>query len=88
MKKILSIATAILICMSVTGCRRNRANNDDSKRFVTVLEEQLCDSELTSELTIVSDKETSVCYLIYKSGHKGGITPLIGKDGKHVLNNK
>lgn len=84
MKKILSIATAILICMSVTGCRRNRANNDDSKRFVTILEEQVCDSELT----IVADKETSVCYLIFKSGHKGGITPLIGKDGKPVLNNK
>ena len=84
MKKILSIATAMLICMSVTGCRRNRANNDESKRFVTVSEEQICDSELT----IVSDKETSVCYLIYKSGYKGGITPLIGKDGKPVLNNK
>lgn len=84
MKKILSIAIAILICMSVTGCGRNRANNDDSKRFVTVSEEQVCDSELT----IVSDKETSVCYLIYKSGHKGGITPLIDKDGKPVLNNK
>jgi lipoprotein len=83
MKKILSIAIAILICVSVTGCRRNRANNDESKRFVTVSEEQICDSELT----IVSDKETSVCYLIYKSGHKGGITPLIGKDGKPVLYN-
>ena len=86
MKKILSIATAMLICMSVTGCRRN--NDGNSKRFVTVSEEQVCDSELTSELTIVSDKETSVCYLIYKSGHKGGITPLIDKDGKPVLNNK
>nr|DAS75236.1 MAG TPA: protein of unknown function (DUF4969) [Caudoviricetes sp.] len=84
MKKILSIVIAILICVSVTGCRRNRANNDESKRFVTVSEEQICDSELT----IVSDKETSVCYLIYKSGHKGGITPLIDKDGKPVLNNK
>jgi hypothetical protein len=82
MKKILSIATAILICMSVTGCRRN--NDGNSKRFVTVSEEQVCDSELT----IVADKETSVCYLIYKSGHKGGITPLIDKDGKPVLNNK
>jgi lipoprotein len=81
MKKILSIATAILICMSVTGCRRN--NDGNSKRFVTVSEEQVCDSELT----IVADKETSVCYLIYKSGHKGGITPLIGKDGKPVLYN-
>nr|DAK86809.1 MAG TPA: protein of unknown function (DUF4969) [Caudoviricetes sp.] len=81
MKKILSIATAMLICMSVTGCRRN--NDGNSKRFVTVSEEQVCDSELT----IVADKETSVCYLIYKSGHKGGITPLIGKDGKPVLYN-
>ena len=81
MKKILSIATALLICMSVTGCRRN--NDGNSKRFVTVSEEQVCDSELT----IVADKETSVCYLIYKSGHKGGITPLIGKDGKPVLYN-
>ena len=84
MKKILSIAIAILICMSVTGCIRNRTNNnDDSKRFVTISEEQVCDSELT----IVADKETSVCYLIYKSGHKGGITPLIDKDGKPVLYN-
>ena len=82
MKKILSVSIAMLMCVSLAGCRRNRENTDDRK-FIIVSEEIVYDSELV----VIADKDTSVCYLIYKSGHKGGITPLIGKDGKPVLYN-
>lgn len=82
MKKILSISIAMLMCVSLAGCRRNRENIDDRK-FIIVSEEIVYDSELV----VIADKDTSVCYLIFESGHKGGITPLIGKDGKPVLYN-
>ncbi len=31
------------------------------------------------------DKETGVNYMFYQSGHAGGITPLLDKDGKPVV---
>ena len=31
------------------------------------------------------DKETGVNYLFHASGYVGGLTPLLGKDGKPVI---
>ena len=31
------------------------------------------------------DKETGVNYLFHASGYSGGLTPLLGKDGKPVV---
>lgn len=31
------------------------------------------------------DKETGVCYLYHACGNSGGLTPLLGKDGKPVI---
>lgn len=31
------------------------------------------------------DKETGVNYLFHASGYAGGLTPLLGKDGKPVI---
>lgn len=31
------------------------------------------------------DKETGVNYLFHASGYAGGLTPLLGKDGKPVV---
>ncbi len=31
------------------------------------------------------DKETGVNYIFHQSGYAGGITPLLGKDGKPVI---
>lgn len=53
----------------------------NDKRF------EVIDSEvgLTKGLTILRDKETGVQYLFYKEGYGGGLTPLLDKDGKPVI---
>ena len=84
MKKILSIATTMLICTSVTACNKETNIDTDSKRFVTISTQ--CASE--NRFLIIEDRDTSVCYLIFQDGYRGGITPLIDKDGKPVLYNK
>lgn len=53
-------------------------------RFEVVAHEgsQLKDSGLVQ---IIVDKETGVNYLWMKSGYAGGLTPLLGADGKPVI---
>ena len=34
---------------------------------------------------ILLDTETGVQYLFYKSGYAGGLTPLLGADGKPII---
>ncbi|MCC8043378.1 MAG: DUF6440 family protein [Oscillospiraceae bacterium] len=34
---------------------------------------------------ILVDTETGVNYLVWRSGYAGGITPLIGADGKQII---
>lgn len=34
---------------------------------------------------ILLDTETGVQYLFYKSGYAGGLTPLLGTDGKPII---
>lgn len=38
-----------------------------------------------SQQTILVDKETGVHYLYVENGHSGGLTPLLGADGKPVI---
>lgn len=53
---------------------------EKNKRFITVFEQG------TLEHTkIIVDKETGVHYLYHKVVNSGGLTPLIGKDGKPVI---
>lgn len=55
------------------------------KRFVTIHKEG---SELSSSgyTQLIVDKETGVTYLFIKSGYGAGLTPLLGSDGKPVIN--
>ena len=51
------------------------------KRFQTIY------SQGTSNVVeILLDTETGVQYLFHKDGYSGGLTPLLGSDGKPVLN--
>lgn len=52
------------------------------KRFV-VLENE--GSGLTNAMQEIVDTETGVHYLTWQSGYAGGITPLLGADGKPVI---
>ncbi|MCL2071056.1 MAG: DUF6440 family protein [Oscillospiraceae bacterium] len=49
------------------------------KRFAVILNEGL---GLDSVSTIVKDTHTGVLYLYHSGGFGGGLTPLLGKDGK------
>lgn len=47
------------------------------------------DNALTKGLKmILVDKETGVNYLFMQSGYAGGLTPLLGTDGKPVITRK
>lgn len=38
-----------------------------------------------STMEIWVDKETGVNYLFHTSGYAGGMTPLLGRDGKPII---
>ena len=42
-------------------------------------------SGLTSALQEIVDRQTGVHYLTWQSGYAGGITPLLGADGRPVI---
>ena len=52
------------------------------KRFV-VLESE--GSGITNAMQEIVDTQTGVHYLTWQSGYAGGITPLLGADGKPVI---
>ena len=54
----------------------------DEKRFI-IGEKQ--GSGLTSALQEIVDRQTGVHYLTWQSGYAGGITPLLGADGRPVI---
>lgn len=51
------------------------------KRF-ELIEEQ---SGFIDSYEVIRDKETGVCYLVAKIGYAAGITPLLGTDGRPVV---
>lgn len=52
----------------------------DEDRF-----EQVYSQGLMSTMEIWVDKETGVNYVFRSSGYAGGLTPLLGRDGKPVV---
>lgn len=52
------------------------------KRFVVKESEG---SEFTVCSQVIVDKKTGVNYLWVKSGYAGGLTPLLGREGKPVI---
>lgn len=54
---------------------------ESEKRFKVVYKE----GKLAGN-KILEDRETGVQYLFSWDGYAGGITPLLGKDGKPVVN--
>ena len=54
----------------------------DEKRFIIVDKQG---SGLTSALQEIVDRQTGVHYLTWESGYAGGITPLLGADGRPVI---
>ncbi len=49
------------------------------KRFIKVY------SQSMGTVEIWVDKETGVNYLYHQSGYSGGLTVLLGKDGKPII---
>ncbi len=55
----------------------------EEKRFVKLYEQNEFRGSVSSEIWM--DRETRVCYLFHIFGETGGMTPLLGPDGKPVL---
>ena len=49
------------------------------KRFVKIYSQGMGSTE------ILVDKETGIHYLFHSSGYAGGLTVLLGKDGKPIV---
>ena len=55
----------------------------DYKRFEVIHKEG---SAMTTERTLIlRDRETGAEYLFVQSGYAGGLTPLLGADGKPIV---
>jgi len=57
------------------------SNKTANKRFEITHE----DGGLGTGSRIIVDRETGVNYLYSWSGHSGGITPLLDRDGKPII---
>jgi hypothetical protein len=55
------------------------------KRFEVLLKESL---GIGRAVTILRDTKTGVHYLYNAEGYAGGITPLLDKDGKPIVDNR
>lgn len=55
-------------------------DKDSKKRF-----EEIYKEGMTTGNRILVDRETGVHYLFSWSGYAGGITPLLDKDGKPII---
>ena len=55
------------------------------KRFEVIYKE---DASITTNVRILLDRETGVQYLCTWLGNGGGITPLLGPDGKPLVGEK
>jgi hypothetical protein len=62
---------------------RNKEKKERNERFKKVYSEGGI-----SSVTIIVDKETGVNYLYCQSGYAGGLTVLLGEDGKPVITPK
>ena len=52
-----------------------------NKRFVW----EKTQNGIMKQVSVIIDKETGVNYLFVVEGYAGGLTPLLGKDGKPVV---
>ena len=52
------------------------------RRFTEIYTEG---SEFSTKFTILLDRETGIQYLFAKSGYGAGLTPLLDRDGKPVV---
>ena len=52
------------------------------KRFIKAYSQS---SFSDGEFAVFVDKETGVNYLFHQSGHAGGMTPLLDRDGNPVI---
>ena len=55
----------------------------EDKRFEVIYQQG---SAMTTERTLIlRDRETGAEYLFVQSGYAGGLTPLLGADGKPIV---
>ena len=55
----------------------------DDKRFEVIHNEG--SAMMTERTLILRDRETGTEYLFVQSGYAGGLTPLLGADGKPIV---
>ena len=65
-----------------TGEKKMAKKSDN--RFQVIPEEKY---EMVTSSRILRDKETGVLYFFYTWGYGGGLTPLLDKDGKVMIDN-
>ena len=59
-----------------------KAKEKKEKRFQIVHREI---HGLEAQTTVIKDKDTGVFYLFHNAGYGGGLTPLLGEDGKPLI---
>ena len=57
-------------------------SKQEKPRFEVVKKEKY---SLFEESIILKDTETNMLYIFFQGGYAGGITPLLDKDGKPII---
>lgn len=86
MKKIIVAILTVVICIIfITGCDYDIAEAETTFRFD--VEHELMDYH--GNIRTITDQETGVMYLFVDDDKYGaGITVMVDKDGKPLINNK
>jgi len=61
------------------------SKKNKNSRFQIILEEK---HDIMSSSRVLRDKETGVLYLHHAWGYGGGLTPLLDRDGKPLIDMK
>lgn len=87
MKKIIAAILTVVICIVfITGCDVSVVEANMSGRFKIEHAEAV---NLYDELTVISDSETGVMYLIYDGDdYDGGITVMVDENGKPLISDE
>lgn len=76
MKKLITAALCLAIMATLCSC--NRVDDGDSESRFSV-------SDYRNDVSVITDTETGVQYLLAENGYGAGLTTLVDADGKPMI---
>ena len=77
-----AITVAMVAALALCGCSGGNAIRRESDKGAVNVNRRFISDSTRDHFRTVVDSETGVVYLVWGNDYRGGITPLLDKDGK------